>query len=134
MSHFTRTPAGAAPVEPHALRDTTWTVESLRSVWQRQQGHVSERIDLVGRAVAALEEGHLDPKLSSDATRAAHMLAGSLGMFGFLEAGEAARELEQGLADPGVDHVPELARALARLRAGVRGPVSVRWPSPVAQR
>jgi len=77
------------------------------------------------QAVAALAENRLDDNLRADAGRAAHMLAGSLGMFGFIDASDAARELEAELARP----APKLAHVssalLRRLRGGIQGPVAL---------
>lgn len=89
----------------------------LRAVWQRQRVRVSERVDLIERAVQALGQKRLDPGLREEAERAAHMLAGSLGTFGFASASRAAHDLEVELADP----LPARAPALAALLAQARG-------------
>ncbi len=68
--------------------------EMLRAIWQRQQVRVGERVELIERATKALGQGRLDASLLTEALRAAHMLAGSLGTFGFTEASRAAHELE----------------------------------------
>jgi HPt (histidine-containing phosphotransfer) domain-containing protein len=92
-------------------------------VWEHQQDRVSDRIGTIERAVAELADDRLDPDLRGEAERAAHMLAGSLGMFGFIAAADAARRLERELAQPTIDRAPALSGLLARLRAGVQGPV-----------
>jgi HPt (histidine-containing phosphotransfer) domain-containing protein len=105
-----------------------WTIDALQSVWEHQQDRVYERIELIERAIAALAKGSLTAERSPDtggcpgddlhgeAIRAAHMLAGSLGMFGFTRASDAARELEVELEQP----VPTRAAVLADLVAAVR--------------
>jgi HPt (histidine-containing phosphotransfer) domain-containing protein len=103
-----------------------WTVAALRSVWEHQQDRVSDRIDVIERAIAALADDRLDTDLRADAERAAHMLAGSLGMFGFIGASGAAHELEAELAHPTPDRTAALPALLSRLRSGVQGPVSLR--------
>jgi len=103
--------------------DAAWTVDALRLVWRHQQHRVNERIGLIERAVAELAEDRLGWDLRSEAERAAHMLAGSLGMFGFISAADASRRLERELAHPTIDRAPALSGLLARLRAGVQGPV-----------
>jgi HPt (histidine-containing phosphotransfer) domain-containing protein len=121
----TETSAGATPTMEPSEESAAWTVEALRSVWERQQDRVGERIGVIERAVAALADDRLDTDLRREAERATHMLAGSVGMFGFIDASDAARELESKLADPTSDQAPELSMLLLRLRGGVRGPVGL---------
>jgi len=78
---------------------------------------------LIERALAALASGCLDPDLRRKAERAAHMLAGSVGMFGFVSASDAAHDLESGLTHAAPDRAPELSALLLAVREGVRGPV-----------
>jgi HPt (histidine-containing phosphotransfer) domain-containing protein len=110
-----------APASEHAA----WTVDALRSVWEHQLGRVSERIDTLERAIAALSDDRLDAALHEEARRAAHMLAGSLGMFGFLRAARAAHCLELELAHPTRERAPILAALLASVRSGIREPVTL---------
>jgi HPt (histidine-containing phosphotransfer) domain-containing protein len=105
-------------------------MEALRSVWERQHVRVGERIGVVKQALAALGEDRLDAELRGDAERAAHMLAGSLGMFGFLDASDAAHELESKLAQATTDSASELLALLERLREGTQGPVALRTDEP----
>jgi HPt (histidine-containing phosphotransfer) domain-containing protein len=105
--------------------DVAWTVDALRVVWERQHERVNGRIELVERAVAALAEDRLDDNLRADAGRAAHMLAGSLGMFGFVDASDAARELEAELARPAPERAHVSSALLRRLRDGIQGPVAL---------
>jgi chemotaxis protein histidine kinase CheA len=111
--------------ETAGVPDTAWTVDALRSVWERQQKRVGDRIYVIERATEALAKDRLDPGLKRDAERAAHMLAGSIGMFGFLEASEAARALERELERPTQDRAPALAALLLRVRRGVAGPLAL---------
>jgi len=130
------TSASAAPTAPGepALDRAAWTVEALRSVWRHQQSRVSDRIAVIERALAALAEDRLEDDLRAQAERAAHMLAGSIGMFGFLAASDAARELEVELAQPTPDRAPALAALAARLRSGVQEPVVLRSDTAAARR
>ncbi len=121
----TETSADSRPTSESALEGAAWTVEALRTVWEHQRSRVSDRIGVIERAVAALEEDRLDADLRADAERTAHMLAGSIGMFGFIDASGAARELELELAHPTPDRAPVLSALLARLRSGVHGQVAL---------
>jgi chemotaxis protein histidine kinase CheA len=98
---------------------------ALRSVWERQHDRVSERIGVVEQALVALGEDRLDGELRGNAERAAHILAGSVGMFGFLDASDAARELESELPHATPDRTPLLSALLERLREGIQGPVTL---------
>jgi HPt (histidine-containing phosphotransfer) domain-containing protein len=102
---------------------TGWSVDALREVWARQQEQVSGRIGVVEHALAALADDQLAGGLRGEAERAAHTLAGSLGMFGFMSAADAARKLEQKLANPEPACKGELSTLLKQLQAGVKGPV-----------
>jgi chemotaxis protein histidine kinase CheA len=95
--------------------------DALNSVWARQQACVNERVELIAVAITALEEDSLDRKLRDEAKRAAHMLAGSVGMFGFLAASNVAHTLEIELADASTAEAPALSTLLWSLRDGLRG-------------
>jgi HPt (histidine-containing phosphotransfer) domain-containing protein len=129
MSPATTT-AGVRSATQSELAHAAWTVEALHSVWERQRGRVGERIGAVERALVALAEDRLDDELRADAERAAHMLAGSVGMFGFLEASDAAHELESELPQATADRASELLALLGRLREGIQGPVTLCTDEP----
>ncbi len=119
------TSAGMRPATQSELEHAAWTVDALRSVWERQHDRVSERIGVVEQALRALREDRLDAELRDEAERAAHMLAGSVGMFGFIDASDAAHELESELLQATPDRITALLALLGRLREGVRGPVTL---------
>jgi HPt (histidine-containing phosphotransfer) domain-containing protein len=123
MGPSTKTSRGASGIREGGVDAPTWTVEALCSVWEHQQDRVEERIAVIERALAALINDGLDTYLRRDAQRAAQMLAGSLGTFGFIAASEAARGLELGLARPSSGHAPALSALLSSVRSGVQGPV-----------
>jgi HPt (histidine-containing phosphotransfer) domain-containing protein len=125
MSAATTSP-DTRPATLAELEYAAWTADALCSVWERQHERVSERISVVEQALAALGEDCLDAELRGDAERAAHMLAGSVGMFGFLDASDAAHELESELRQATADHASELLALLERLREGIQGPVTLR--------
>jgi hypothetical protein len=118
--------SAAAFTDGESVRgEEAWTLQALRSVWVHQRGRVEQRIAVIERAAVALANDRLDPGPRADAERAAHMLAGSLGMFGYLDASNAARELEAEFAQPSVERAPQLPVLLRRLRDGIEGPVSL---------
>lgn len=119
----TTTYATTAPTHEPDSETAAWTAEVLRSVWERQRDRVCGLIDVIEQAVSALAVSGLDNGLRADAERAAHMLAGSVGMFGFTDASVAARRLESELALPTPERAPALSALLERLRCGIQGPV-----------
>jgi chemotaxis protein histidine kinase CheA len=100
--------------------DSSAIQEALRDIWEHHRGLVGERIELIERAVNALAAGELDEQLRGEALRAAHMLSGSLGTFGFAGASEAAGALEQELADPRGAQAPLMKALLRNVRDGLR--------------
>jgi chemotaxis protein histidine kinase CheA len=110
--------------EPGSLSPAC-TVDALRSIWEEQRDRVNDRICVIEGAITALSGDNLDAGLRVQAQRAAHMLAGSVGMFGFLGASEAAHNLERELEQPTPDRTPVLSALLSRIRSEVRGPVAL---------
>ena len=119
------TTASVRPATQSELEHAAWTVATLRSVWERQRVRVNERIGVVEQALTALGEDRLQAQLRGDGERAAHMLAGSVGMFGFLDASDAAHELESELPLATADRTSELLVLLRRLRQGTQGPATL---------
>ncbi len=116
MSSPTHTPInGNAPIDI-ALEDREWEARMLSSVWERQRWLVERRIAIVESAVQALSQARLSREHKENAKRAAHTLAGSLGIFGFEDACRAAALLERGLEHPVDADAPRLAALARRLR------------------
>ncbi len=67
---------------------------TLQTVWSEHESLVLERVALLEAAVAGLIAGRLSEAEREQARRAAHTLAGSLGMFGYPRSSEAALALE----------------------------------------
>jgi HPt (histidine-containing phosphotransfer) domain-containing protein len=118
---------GTRPTDDSAYLDAAWSRDVLRIVWERRRDLVQARIETLKRAVVALEEGRVDPKLMREAERVAHMLAGSVGMFGFVAASKAAHELEVELTHPAPGRAPALSALLESLRSDLQSPVT---PAP----
>jgi chemotaxis protein histidine kinase CheA len=77
------------------------------------------KVTLIERAVAAMGTAELDEPRLLEARRSAHMLSGSLGMFGFTRASDAARELELQLAGAARARAPALSALVAIVRRGL---------------
>lgn len=88
----------------------------MLSIWTRQRDLVDQRVAAIECATDALVKGRLEDSDRQQAQRAAHMLAGSIGMFGFHEAARAARELERALSHPTGRDAPKIAALLVRIR------------------
>ena len=73
---------------------------ALAAIWQRSRPQVLERLALLEQAAAA----HTLPEtLRHEAASTAHKLAGTLGMFGFPQGTELARQLEEQFERPHPD-------------------------------
>ena len=66
----------------------------LASIWQRNLPIVRERLDALNGIAAQADTGSLPADLRREGADIAHKLAGSLGMFGYLQGTEVARALE----------------------------------------
>ena len=94
------------------------TASLLAAVWQRNRALVEERLALLDRAAAAAAAGALGHDLREEACRAAHKLAGSLGMYGYDEGTRIARKMEVLLGDAAPD-AARLSGLVVELRRAV---------------
>lgn len=70
-------------------------LQALRAeVWERTKEVTLARLTTLEQALAAFARGVLTVEQRAVAAGEAHKLAGSLGTFGFLEAGQLARQME----------------------------------------
>lgn len=111
------------PIDARGMQGTAWPAELLQSVWSEQQPLIAARIGSIERATAALEDGHLGELARAEAQRAAHMLAGSLGIFGSHDASRAAHELELALLHPAREQAPAMRNLLACISHADHGPL-----------
>lgn len=63
-------------------------------VWKRTREVTMARIAQLEDALGTLQKGPLSGEMRTEAAGESHKLAGSLGTFGFQEAGKLAREVE----------------------------------------
>jgi chemotaxis protein histidine kinase CheA len=107
-------------------REDDWPAELLRSIWREQQHRLTARIAVIERATVAIEHDCLGEELRAQAQRAAHTLAGSIGIFGLEDAGAAAHALELELACPAPERTAAIRELLVRLmQAGDSGSQSL---------
>jgi len=91
------------------------TRQLLARLWERSLPVVRERLDVLDSAAAAAGNSALTNDLRTYAIAEAHKLAGSLGMFGYSEGTDLARQIETLLeteAAPPPDHLATLAANL----------------------
>jgi HPt (histidine-containing phosphotransfer) domain-containing protein len=80
-----------------AMHNTLSPVNALKSVWEEYETVTLDRVALVEEAVELLIAGDLPDPEREQARRAAHLLAGSVAMFGFERSSKAASALEAAL-------------------------------------
>jgi chemotaxis protein histidine kinase CheA len=107
-------PVDAPLPQPADERESTWRV-----LWEQHRAGVLAKVSLIEHAVAALGAAGLDEQLRREAQRSAHMLSGSLAIFGFTHASEAASDLESELAEPAQAHASSLSMLVAIVRRGI---------------
>jgi DNA-binding response OmpR family regulator len=71
------------------------TQAALAEVWQRHQESQSDRLSILKQAAAIWLDAPLSDGLRHNAQRAAHKLAGALGVFGLSEGSRIASDIEQ---------------------------------------
>lgn len=111
--------APAAP-RPASAAEPARLSAPLQAVWNETAPTIAARVELLAHAAAAHAAGDLDEAQRVEARRAAHMLAGTLGMFGFADATETCRSLERAL-DEKPDGAPELEHLVQALRRQLDG-------------
>ncbi|HWB33146.1 MAG TPA: Hpt domain-containing protein [Acidobacteriaceae bacterium] len=94
------------------------TAGLLVKLWEKNRPIVEQRLEMLERASAAAASGGLNEELRREGARAAHNLAGSLGMYGYEDGTRIAREIDALLSNelPGA---AKLASLIAELRAAV---------------
>lgn len=72
----------------------------LSNLWERNLPTLRERLDILDRAASTASSGELPEDSRAEALDIAHRLSGSLGMFGYHQGTEIARQIEQILKAP----------------------------------
>jgi HPt (histidine-containing phosphotransfer) domain-containing protein len=68
--------------------------KKMQELWEKYRSVSLARLEIVERAVEALNRGALTEELRAQAAREAHKLSGSLGTFGLQAGSAAALEIE----------------------------------------
>ncbi|QNI38296.1 Hpt domain-containing protein [Edaphobacter albus] len=89
----------------------------LQEIWQRHLPSTRARLDLLEDAIRTMLNGNLAEAMRAEAQSAAHKLSGNLGMFGYIEAGEAASEIEHIFKQPTPEKLPHLVSFMQQLRS-----------------
>ena len=92
----------------------------LQALWKRNLPVLQSRLDLLDEAAAAAVAGSLNEDLRREAAATAHMLAGSLGMFGYAEGTEIARNIEHLLESSEPFPLETLREMSSKLRIKLR--------------
>lgn len=110
----------------------------LQKLLERHRGSFSTQVNVLEQAEAALAAGSMDTELRHQATREAHKLAGSLGIFGMPGGSMVARTIEElltadrPLGEPDATQLTQLVQALQQEIAKPPQPLVVE-PVPSAQ-
>jgi diguanylate cyclase (GGDEF)-like protein len=75
--------------------DSAAIIPGVQTIWQQVKETLLERVAQIQQAAIAAQEGNLTDALKDQAEKAAHKLAGSLGMFGSDHGSQIAQQLEQ---------------------------------------
>jgi chemotaxis protein histidine kinase CheA len=93
---------------------------ALGRIWARARPNLLAGVDLIDRAIAALD-GDANPDVIDAGRDAAHKIRGLAGTFDLDEATTLARGLEHALEHPADADPAELRRKAAALRAVITG-------------
>ena len=91
----------------------------LTRLWQRSLPILEQRLAVLDSAAAAAQSATLSDELRTQAITDVHKLSGSLGMFGYPQATELARDIEALLETPGPPDPAQLSRLVTGLRAAL---------------
>jgi HPt (histidine-containing phosphotransfer) domain-containing protein len=88
----------------------------LASLWERNLPLLRERLDRLDRAATSMASGSLTKASRTEALEIAHKLSGSLGMFGYDDGTEVARQIEDALSSPSPPASSHLTTLILQLR------------------
>jgi DNA-binding response OmpR family regulator len=79
----------------HSMPSQQQVAAKTAQIWMGFKDQFFEQLVVLEDAAVALMANHLSPGLHQQARQAAHRLAGSLGVFGFMEGSTLARKIEE---------------------------------------
>jgi HPt (histidine-containing phosphotransfer) domain-containing protein len=88
----------------------------LADLWRKNLPVLKDRLDLLDRTASAAAAGNLTEAARMGALSIAHKLSGSLGMFGYTEGTEIARQIEHLLKQPNSENLNRLTELATDLR------------------
>jgi HPt (histidine-containing phosphotransfer) domain-containing protein len=88
----------------------------LADLWRKNLPVLKDRLDLLDRTASAAASGDLTEAARMEALSIAHKLSGSLGMFGYTEGTEIARQIEHILKQPNSENLNTLTKLATDLR------------------
>lgn len=98
LGYRLKTPESKAEVAPLPTvpdSEQQQIAAGIAALWEKFKDKYMNRIKVVERALQALQVGNLTEELRQQAQQEVHTLIGSLGSFGFKNASNRAREIEQ---------------------------------------
>lgn len=103
--------------------------EAMAQMWQQYQGLMTERLDILQQAAIAINDGKPSLEVNQSAQRAAHKLAGVLGMFNREKGTKVARQIEAILQE-NEGKVPQKGEELLVLVKQLRGMLTWQESAP----
>jgi DNA-binding response OmpR family regulator len=100
---------------------------SLAKLWEKYKDSFYDEVAVLKEVTISLQAGILEPELQQKAAQEAHKLAGILGSFGFLEGSKLAKEIEQLLELPDLEHrqLTQLSQLIWLLQQELNKPPSI---------
>lgn len=124
------TPDLAAPdLDKQAAQEQAARAAAI-AAFERFRPAIDDRLAALHQAVAALNAGHLTEPVHATARAAAHKLAGSLGLFGFMAGSHLARRLEDWLQSPNLAEGPFFGALVDQLEQQLQAGPSAAAPEP----
>lgn len=101
----------------------------IAELWKKNLPTLRERLDLLDQTAAAAASGKLSEAARAEALNIAHKLAGSLGMFGYQEGTDLARQMELIFRSSDAKSLAKLPSLTRELRKSLHAGLSVAPPS-----
>ena len=102
--------------------------DAIDAIWTRSRDVIMSRVSLIEAAATSLIASSLTESDRLEAQRAAHRLAGTVGIFGFHNASSLARDIELALDSRALDE-PLTVLHIADRAVALRDALSVEIPT-----